>query len=37
MLVAHADTDQRYAGTGLDFSALVPAGWSSSGSSSPAA
>ena len=27
VLVAHADTDQRYAGTGLDFSALVPAGW----------
>jgi hypothetical protein len=27
VLVAHADTDQRYAGTGLDFSALVPSGW----------
>ena len=27
VLIAHADTDQRYSGTGLGFSALVPAGW----------
>jgi hypothetical protein len=27
VLVAHADTDQRYSGTGLGFSALVPSGW----------
>jgi hypothetical protein len=26
-LVVHADTDARYSGTGLDFTALVPAGW----------
>ncbi|WP_433786522.1 protein kinase domain-containing protein [Actinomycetospora sp. CA-101289] len=27
VLIAHADTDERYAGTGLGFSALVPADW----------
>ncbi|WP_373696262.1 serine/threonine-protein kinase [Actinomycetospora flava] len=27
VLIAHADTDERYSGTGLGFSALVPAGW----------
>jgi hypothetical protein len=27
VLVAHADTDERYSGTGLGFSALVPSGW----------
>jgi hypothetical protein len=27
VLVTHADTDQRYSGTGLGFTALVPAGW----------
>ncbi len=26
-LVTHDDTDARYSGTGLDFSALVPVGW----------
>ncbi|MHC1559511.1 serine/threonine-protein kinase [Actinomycetospora sp. C-140] len=27
LLIAHADTDERYSGTGLGFSALVPANW----------
>ncbi|WP_373695062.1 serine/threonine-protein kinase [Actinomycetospora aeridis] len=27
VLIAHADSDERYSGTGLGFSALVPAGW----------
>lgn len=27
LLIAHADSDARYSGTGLGFTALVPAGW----------